>query len=747
MRYILIFLFLISFSYSLYPQQVTNWKIFTDMKSVTDMDFSGETIWAATDGGVFKHSLTENTYQKFTNAEGLSGVSLTSLMIDNFGRKWFGSKNGVIDIYNEDDESFSVILDIANSNQINKRINYLNITSDTIIVSTDFGVSLIDGNSLLFLDTFRKFGDFTADTKVNYAAKYDLFYICTDEGVAIQKAGSTNLSAPDSWNTYTTADGLPSDKAVKIVIYNDTITAATDNGFVSFNGVQWLPFLQQFNNSPITDVIANGDSLFILSENVIYNYYNGNLVELYSSSFQLDRISVDNNLGIAGASSNGVLFLSPQTNASFIFPNGPEANQFPSLSVGNNGKLWSASGKDDTGVGFYTYDKVTWNNYNVENTPEMPHNGVYHAYASPDNIGYLGTWGFGFIRTDTETFDVFNRANSGMQGIPDNPDFLVITGFGKDSRNNLWILNRAAADRRTLTMLTPDSTWYHFLIPAAQNLTLKMHNDLAIDAFDTKWISSNDGSRMGLFYFNEMKTYDDDSDDRSRFITTLDGLTNNVISSITVDKRGDVWIGTGLGVTVITNTNSITSPGSSSLRVSSIFVLRQQSINDIAVDPLNQKWVGTNQGLLLVNSDGSRLLAVYDSKNSPLLSDRIISVAFDENAGIVYAGTEKSLTSFETPFIKPKEEFDELFIYPNPYIIADGSNLLTIDGLIRDSEIKILTISGKLISEFSSFGGGRAEWNGMDDDGNLVNSGVYIIVAFDSEGNSTVTGKVAVLRR
>jgi ligand-binding sensor domain-containing protein len=747
MRYILTFLFLLSISFQFYPQQVTNWKIFTDMKSVTDVDFSSGIIWAASDGGAFGYSFTDNEFQTFTNAEGLRGISLTSLMLDNSGRKWFGSQNGVIDVYNDDDESFSVILDIANSNQINKSINHLDITSDTIIVSTDFGVSLIDGNTLLFLDTFRKFGNFTADSKVNHAQKYDLFYVCTDEGVAVQKAGSTNLSAPESWNTYTNENGLPADKAIKIVNYRDTIVVATNNGFASFNSTQWLPFLQQFNNSIISDVITSGDSLFILSENIIYLYYNGILLEIYSSSIPVKRISLNKNLGLACASSNGVLYLNPETIPSYIFPNGPAANQFPSLSVDNTGKLWSASGKDGTGVGFYTYDKITWKNYNDENTPEIPHNDVYSAYTSPENIGYLGTWGFGFIRTDTETFDVFNRANSGMQGIPANPDYVVITGFGNDSRNNLWILNLWASDRRTLSMLTPDSSWYHFLIPAAQNLTLNNQENLAVDAFDTKWFSSDDASRKGVFYFNEMKTYDNASDDRSGFLTTLNGLTNNEILSIKVDKRGDVWIGTGLGVTVISNTNSITSPSSSSLRITSVFALRQQAVNAIAVDPLNQKWVGTNQGLLLVNSDGSRLLAAYDTKNSPLLSDRIISVAIDENAGIVYAGTENSLTSFETPFIKPKEEFDELFIYPNPYFVDNSSNLLTIDGLIRDSDIKILTLSGKLISEFSSPGGRTAFWDGRDDDGNLVNSGVYIVVAFDSEGNSTVTGKVAVLRR
>jgi len=216
-----------------------------------------------------------------------------------------------------------------------------------------------------------------------------------------------------------------------------------------------------------------------------------------------------------------------------------------------------------------------------------------------------------------------------------------------------------------------------------------------------------------------------------------------------VDKRGDVWVGTGLGVNVISNTNEITSSSTNdpSLRISSVFTLRQQSINDIAVDPLNQKWVATNQGLLLVNSDGSRLLAAYDSKNSPILSDIVVSVAVDDNAGIVYVGTDKGLTSFETPFTKPLEAFDELFIYPNPYVVTDGSKLLTIDGLVRDSDIKILTIDGKLVAEFSSPGGRTASWDGRDVDGNLINSGVYIVVAFDSEGNNAITGKVAVFRK
>ncbi|MEJ2507062.1 MAG: hypothetical protein P8Y81_12445, partial [Ignavibacteriaceae bacterium] len=165
------------------------------------------------------------------------------------------------------------------------------------------------------------------------------------------------------------------------------------------------------------------------------------------------------------------------------------------------------------------------------------------------------------------------------------------------------------------------------------------------------------------------------------------------------------------------------------------------------VDPINQKWIATNEGLLLVNSDGSRVLASFNSENSPLLSNRIESLAIDENAGIVYVGTDRGLASFETPFIKPAESFDKLFMYPNPYILDGNNKLLTINGLIKDSEIKVLNIDGNLVTEFSSPGGRIAFWDGKDKNGNIVNSGVYIIVAYDTEGNSITTGKVAVLRK
>ncbi len=727
-------------------QQFTNWQNHTNMSVVKDLIITETDIWAATGGGAFIYSLDNISFKTLHKSEGLIGISLTSLTTDLQGKTWLGSEDGVIDIYDVNKSTFSVILDIFNSNQTNKAINDLVINGDTLIASTDFGVSLIDINSFIFFDTFLKFGSFPSNTKVNSTLKTNIFYVCTDQGIAIQKASAVNLSAPESWDVYSMSDGLPSDKTYKATEFLENLIVSTDKGFAKFENGTWSSFIPELNNQIISDFIVTNDSIFVVSGSKMYLYTNNQLNEVYASSKTFSKLSYNKSTGFAIATDGGVIHLTKEYTSSLLIPNSPPANQFPNMSVDNSNRLWSASGKDATGIGFYIFDGANWQNFDTSSEPRLPSNGVWSTYTSPDGRTYLGTWGKGFVEIENDNFTTFNSGNSGMQGIPSNPNFVVVTGFDSDSRNNLWVLNFYAADKKTLSMKTPENNWYHFIIPAAPNIALEGHENLVVDQYDTKWFSSFDTDRAGLYYFNENKTYEDATDDRSEYISTADGLNTNDIRAIVVDKRGDIWIGTSLGVNVITNASTIPSSTNPPLGLSNVFTLRQQSINAMIVDPLNQKWVGTNEGLLLVNSDGSRLIATFTTKNSPLLSDRIRSLAIDENAGIVYVGTDNGLTSFETPYSKPLEEFDKLFIYPNPFMLKDKTKLLTIDGLIRDTEIKILNINGTLVTEFLSPGGRTAFWDGTDFQGELVKSGVYIIVAFDSEGNNVTTSKVAVLR-
>lgn len=742
MKYQILVLLLINITL-INAQETFNWQNYTDMKNVSSVQSVENGIWAASSGGGFYYNLNTNEYIKLNKNDGLIGSTLKAVTIDNEGKIWFGGNEGAIDVYIPNTEQVRTILDIYNDNeQTNKSINYLETVGDTVFACTDFGLSLLDSKNYIFFDTFFKYGDFQPYIKVNASNKDGLIYLATSAGVAIQKEGAKNLSAPESWNTYTVQDGLPSDNVLKVVRFNNSVIAATDKGMARMTDSLWTNFLNQFNNTVVNDLLPRADSLFIAAGKKVYIYRNNNIMLLDSSFSDILKLWYSNSTGLIAATTNGVYIFN---SGKYVYPNGPQANQFPEMTIDNDGNLWSASGKDVTGVGFYKYDGKIWTNYNRANTPGLITNAFNFVHSTQNEI-YLGSWGKGFTSVINGKIQNYTTANTPLVGDPDNPSFLLISGFGKDSKNNLWILNYWPGNAQALSMLSPDSTWNSYSNPSELGQTWDQHYSLVIDPYDTKWYCIRNTNRLGLFYFNENGTYEENSDDKFGYLTTNDGLNSNYIYSIVVDKRGDIWVGTALGVNIISNNYTVLSD-IPQFRISSVFSLRQQTINAIAVDPLNNKWIGTNQGLLLVNSDGSSLLATYNTDNSSLLSDEIRSIAIDQNSGRVYVGTDAGLTSFDTPAIKPEDSFSELFIYPNPYIVDNGNKNLTIDGLIKDTDIKILNIEGRLVREFSSPGGRVAFWDGKDESGNFVSSGIYLVVAYDREGNNVTTSKVAVLHK
>jgi hypothetical protein len=742
MKNIISLSFALIFSIISFPQQQSNWQNYVDLKSAKDIAVTSNGIWSAAQGGAYFFNNLDSTFKTYSKAAGLNGTELTAIGIDSYGRVWFGSANGLIDVYDPQSNSFRSILDIFNSDKTTKQINGISISGDTVFVATDFGISLIDVKNYIFYDTYFKFGSFTSNIKVNNILYSDLIYASTESGVVIQKAGATNLSAPESWNVYNQTNGLPAGETNVIEFYNNTLIAGTNSGLFSFDGGNWQPYLNLTGNK-IIDLLTIGNNLYLLDTagtDQVLIYDGTTTTQLFSTGSKMSKLGYDPIMGLVAATNLGIL-----VNDKYVFPNGPTANQFPNTTVDGEGNFWSASGKDVTGVGLYKYNKLSWENYNTQTYPDLYTNAYYSIFSAPDNSIYAGSWGQGFAKIKNGNITRYDASNSPMVGIIQNLNFIVITGFAEDSKGNLWIINLNAADNKSLYMLTPDSIWYSFRNPLEQHVGFSEVHNLAIDQYGTKWYSmSGDGSN-GLFYFNEKGTYDDPNDDVYGFITTPK-LSSNSISGLVIDRRGDLWIGTGLGVNIITNLNSVVSSSNPQLNITSSFSVRQQTVNALAVDPLNQKWLGTNKGLFLLNTDGTQLISSLNINNSALLSDQIESIAIDDMTGRVYAGTAKGLTSFDTPSILPVESFNGLNIYPNPLVLKDGSNLITIDGLIRNTDIKIVTVSGKLVRQFSSPGGRTAFWDGRDENGILVSSGVYIIIAFDQEGNSVETGKIAVLK-
>lgn len=111
-------------------------------------------------------------------------------------------------------------------------------------------------------------------------------------------------------------------------------------------------------------------------------------------------------------------------------------------------------------------------------------------------------------------------------------------------------------------------------------------------------------------------------------------------------------------------------------------------------------------------------------------------------------GSTNHLTKFRTVVAVPPTNLSGLRVYPNPWrpsVGAQKAGGITFSGLPDNTTIKIYTLAGELVKQLIADGvGGIVVWNGQNEDGRDVASGVYY--ALLNSGGDRKTTKVAVQR-
>ena len=740
------FLFFVITS-TILSQEIISWQNYTNMQNVNDCEISGQTLWAATDGGLYAYFDQDSSYLKFTKSEGLSSHTITSVSIDEQGKIWIGTSDGYVNVYDPATTEMNTLYDISKTNEGNKRINDIEISSDTAFVSTEFGLILFNTEDLSVFDSILKFGDFNSRTQVKNILHGKTIYVVNQTGISKNKDGFDNLQAPEAWENIE----IPGVSVInRLSIFNGILYAATSNGIYQYENESWSNAFLEGEN--VVDLAKRDNELYCTTaiykndkwdSSSLYKILPDTEIILKESNILYSNIKFLTNNNIVLTTSSGIKIIS-LNKIEVINPNAPGTNAIISLSVDNEGNLWSATGKDDQGIGVLKFDGETWQTIDKINESKFTSND-FHITSSSQSSVYFSTWGFGFIKYNEGSYEEFNAENTGMIGIPNANNFLVVNDIKEDNDGNTWITNYWSADREPISVLTNDGQFYHYKFTSPLSAQEVNVLNLVIDQYNTKWISgdlSGDVPTEGLYYFNENGTFDDTSNDLWGRLTTSNGLRNRDVKALAIDQFGELIIGTSVGVDVISDPSNVNSISSNQY-----YSLSQQTINCIAIDPINQKWFGTEKGVFLTSADGSSLIANYTKDNSPLPSNNINSIAIDKSSGTVYVGTNFGITAIKTLFIEPNETFSDIYVYPNPMVLSSSSNNLIIDGLIEDSQIRIFDISGNLISEFSSIGGKTTTWNCRNLDGRLVASGIYIVVAFDSEVNEIGHAKIAVLRK
>ncbi|NOZ56671.1 MAG: hypothetical protein GXO73_07775, partial [Calditrichaeota bacterium] len=409
--------------------------------------------------------------------------------------------------------------------------------------------------------------------------------------------------------------------------------------------------------------------------------------------------------------------------------NCPAGNVITDLAIDQNGVLWCTS--RDGGV--FSYDGQKWTVYNVRNG-YLPVDIILAVAVDQANRKWFATQGRGavvFAETDTGLAVTLHSEADGTLAGSVTPTYVIVNDIGVDPEGNVWLLNRFASNGNAVAFVTPDGKWGYFSLVDGLKTTAVV--TIAFGPAGRKWIGTD---QDGVQVIDDAGTlFSKEDDDLSQGLTITDGLKSNRVRAIAADENGVVWIGTDKGL-------NYWYAGD----VGERWGLISDDIYAIGVDPQNNKWIGTGSGITLLDPDGYPVRH-FTTQNSDLVSDHVQAFAFDATSGDVYIGTSHGLSRLSTPYTAPKENLSEVLVYPNPYLVTPGGPKLTITNLARQSRVRILTEDGRLVRNFlpGEVPGGRVFWDGRNDRGQLVSSGVYLVLVTTEAGESAIR-KVAVIR-
>jgi sugar lactone lactonase YvrE len=585
-------------------------------------------------------------------------------------------------------------------------------------------------------------------------------WVGTRSGAASAPLSAPNLTDPASWRTWRAADGLPSDVVTALLASGDTVYAGTRAG-IAMNAAGAPAAWSVVPGSAGLDVVAMeaaappcGGGFFVTPSLLgVIGAGAASVVDTMPGFIPAAAAPGSGSSVWIGSTLSGAYAYdlcgqaSPDTLFS-VLPAGPPSRRFISVEVDANGWIWSATGSRN-GEGFMRYDGSGWRSYTVASDPRLGINEYYTMSVGPDNVKYAGSWGAGLavLTPDGEIDTVYNTANGFPSSVLAEP-FVVVGGVAVDQAGAAWVTTRTPPPDTSLTLL-PAGGGIGYLHGCGAGCTMRtpnnVFNDVVIDFNGTKWFTNfsrfEPEPAVGFYYYNESFDLPGTSQGWGR-LTTADGLTSLQVWSAAIDLFGDLWIGSERGITIIYNT-------ADPRRSAAVYhPLPDQVIQDILVDPLNRKWVATKRGVFLLSTDGTSIVENFTvaSTGGRLLDDDVASLAMDRDGGVVWFGTEKGLSGVRTAAIAPVRAYGELLIYPNPFVLPAAAPV-TIDGLVSGSSLKLFSIDGALVRELGTPGGRIGFWDGRDEAGNDVGTGVYLVVAYEENGTETARGKIAVVRK
>ncbi len=762
-------------------QSLNEWVAHTSFTEATDLVVAGDRVWVATSGGIYSINPTVGDFSRLTVVDGLSNVGASALDADTQrGYIWVGYDDGLLDRVDGQSNTVRTFRDIARAEQYPSRgISRIRSVGDSLLVATQFGVVVFDPVRNEVRDSYDRFGGMSVGQPVHdVLVESTLFgqsvvWIATDEGIAHAPLDGRNLKDPASWQVEQVGSGFERREALSLGVLDGRLYVGTDEGIWERSSANAFGDLG-VTNRPVTRLESGngflaGSATFTVAFIRSGGSPSAHNVEGFGFPVAIDVTTTDE-LWIADEKEGvGVLSLPDPSQGPIVLsnqwlPEGPADGTFSQVSVSGDGDIW-LSGVNEAGTGFYRLGTDgQWTTFSSSRTPALSGKGAFvHIHAGSDGSGWAGSEGGGVAHVDPAgDVTLYGTDNSSLLPASGTGDFVVVGGVHEDRLGNMWVTTRASS--RPLHVRTAAGDWTAFGPKIGQGLlsSSTAYGRIFIDSFDQKWViirrETNFQQKKGLMVL-ETGIPDNASDDEFRYFDTQgaagQGLPSVSVNAVAEDRDGLVWVGTDSGPAFFINTGIVARDASAipiwpqwADRSLGTFVLFGLTVNDIAVDPAGRIWFATNNGAWLIESveGGYDLVHHFTAENSPLFSDEVLSVDVNGASGDVFFSTDRGLVSYASDAIAPQQEAGDLIVFPNPIRISDQQNpSVYVEGLVPATDIRIVTVAGNLVRRMEARGG-RTRWDLRDEYGDLVDSGVYLVIAVGRNDEGTSVGKVIVIR-
>jgi hypothetical protein len=383
-----------------------------------------------------------------------------------------------------------------------------------------------------------------------------------------------------------------------------------------------------------------------------------------------------------------------------------------------------------------------------------------------ENHFFVTSYGTGLYEFQNNAFiNWYNNTNSSIETIiaTDPFNYMRLDGGVFDQEGNLFFTNSIMA--YGIKVRLANGEWTKLIYPCVSGRATLGKIMISNQNPHQKWVPSV-RYNQGVSIFDDNGTITDQSDDKSVLIqpfvfpeTDGNGKTVAVsiyptyVYTIAQDKNGVVWVGTDQGPFLFQNLSKVYDADYMCSRVKiprydstnlADYLLVNERIKAIAIDGANRKWLGTEtSGVYLMSENGQETIKHFTDTNSPLLSNDILSIAINPVTGEVFFGTGKGIVSYQSDASEAGATFNNVYAYPNP--VREGfTGVITITGLVENTQIKITDISGNLVCQTVS-NGSIATWDGKDVHGRKVNTGVYLAMCTSSDGTQSAITKILVI--